>query len=482
MAGHQVFFFSTTSFLTGVFLVSAAFSLVWISVAVLFLILLFLFWGWFHNRRFYFWLAGISIFIFVGGFYFTVDDFIFVRNQKLIFGEKIDFQATIINNPRQGNGSQQAKIDLKEPLAGRILVNLPLYPFIEYGDVLELKGSIKNLPDDGYGRYLAKERLVGVIDFPEINIIDRSRGNILKEFLFSFRNKVIGVFQRFLPGPQAAFLSGLTLGERGEFSDSFNESLKRSGTTHLVALSGYNITVLATAVLTVFLNFFRRRIALILASLAIIGFVIMTGAEASVVRAGIMGLLVILAQQSGRIYSFRNATALVALVMVLVNPKILVFDVGFQLSFLALIGIVYLKPLFLNSTTAGQKKSFLNWRDNFWTTTSAQLAVLPILFLNFGYFSLNSILANLLVLELVPLMMALGFLLAGVSFVSNYLSWLLVWPIHFLLSIAMAIIDFFGRWAWLWEMEFNFGFLILYYLITGSAIWFWRYYEKRRRN
>ncbi|MDP2638961.1 MAG: ComEC/Rec2 family competence protein, partial [Candidatus Azambacteria bacterium] len=150
--------------------------------------------------------------------------------------------------------------------------------------------------------------------------------------------------------------------------------------------------------------------------------------------------------------------------------------------FLALIGIVYLKPLFFDSTAARQRKSFLNWRDNFWTTTAAQLAVLPILFLNFGYFSLNSILANLLVLELVPLIMALGFLLAGVSFISDYLAWLLVWPIDFLLKAAMAIIDFFGRWAWLWEMEFNFGFLILYYLIMGSAIWFWQYYEKRRRN
>lgn len=443
--------------------------------------LFFIFWGWFRNRRFYFFLAGIFIFIIVGGFYFAIDDLIFVKNQKLVFGEKTDFRAIVVNNPRQGNGSQQAKIDLDSPLAGRILANLPLYPAVEYGDVIELKGIIKDLPDDGYGRYLAKERLSGTIDFPELKIIDRGQGNFLKAALFSFRNNIISRFQKFLPGPQAAFLSGLTLGERGEFSDSFKESLKRSGTTHLVALSGYNITVLATAVLAIFLNFFRRRISLILASLAIIGFVIMTGAEASVVRAGIMGLLVILAQQSGRIYNFRNATALVALVMVLANPKILVFDVGFQLSFLALIGIVYLKPLFFNRIV-GQEKSFLNWRDNFQTTTSAQLAVLPILLLNFGYFSLNSILANILVLELVPLTMALGFFLAGVSFINGYLAWLLVWPTDFLLRIAMAIIDFFGRWAWLWEIKFNFGFLILYYLIIGSVIWIKRRYEKRRRN
>lgn len=460
---------------------SAGFSLAWILIAASFLCLFFIFGGWFYNRRFYFWLAGISIFIIAGGFYFAIDDLIFVKNQKLVFGEKTDFRAMVLNNPRQGNGSQQAKIDLNNPLVGRILANLPLYPAVEYGDVIELKGIIKYLPDDGYGRYLAKERLSGTIDFPELEIVDRGQGNFLKAALFSFRNNIIGRFQKFLPGPQAAFLSGLTLGERGEFSDSFKESLKRSGTTHLVALSGYNITVLATAVLAVFLNFFRRRIALILASLAIIGFVIMTGAEASVVRAGIMGLLVILAQQSGRIYNFRNATALVALVMVLANPKILVFDVGFQLSFLALIGIVYLKPLFFNRIV-DQEKSFLNWRDNFQTTTSAQLAVLPILLLNFGYFSLNSILANILVLELVPLTMALGFFLAGVSFFSNYLAWLLVWPTDFLLRTAMAIIDFFGRWAWLWEIEFNFGFLILYYLIMGSTIFIKRRYEKRRRN
>ena len=108
--------------------------------------------------------------------------------------------------------------------------------------------------------------------------------------------------------------------------------MSQSGTTHLVALSGYNITVIAIAVSTLLSYFLRRRIVFWLSILTIIAFVLMTGAEASVVRAAIMGGIILLAKQIGRIHSMRNAIVFAALLMVLFNPKILRFDIGFQLS------------------------------------------------------------------------------------------------------------------------------------------------------
>lgn len=482
MLSHQVFFWAAIFFLAGVLAASANWSLAAIVLTAILASVLFFGWGWLNHRFFHFWLAGLTVFFLIGGLYFQIDDFLFREKQNLVFKEKISFSGKIIGNPRSGAGRQQVSLALAEPLAGRILVNLPPYPAITYGDVLDLKGKIQPLPDDGYGRYLAKERLAGIADFPEFEIAARGQGSWLKTKLFGWRNSVIAKFQQFLPAPSAAFLSGVALGERGEFSLEFKEALNRTGTTHLVALSGYNITVVAGAVLAVFSYLVRRRWALPLTVLAILIFVVMTGAEASVVRAGLMGILVVIAEQTSRLYSFRNAVTLVALLMVLANPKILAFDVGFQLSFLALIGIVGLKPILQHWFGAAAGKGFLNWRDNFWTTTAAQLAVLPILLLNFEYFSLTAIAANVLVLELAPLIMASGFLLASGAFLSNFLGWLFSWPALLLLEAAMAIISFFSRWAWLWQGRLGYPFLIGYYLIIGLGFYFHHRYERRKHQ
>jgi len=179
---------------------------------------------------------------------------------------------------------------------------------------------------------------------------------------------------RFLPFEEAAFLSGLTLGGRSDFSKNFKEAMKKSGTTHLVALSGYNITIIAWAMANFFAFFFKRKKVFALTTMAIIGFVIMTGAEASVTRAAVMGMLILLASQVGRIYDVRNALMLAGLVMVLLNPKILTYDLGFQFSFLALMGIVYLKPAIQKFFNISEDTGFLSLKDHFLNTTAAQIA------------------------------------------------------------------------------------------------------------
>ena len=167
----------------------------------------------------------------------------------------------------------------------------------------------------------------------------------------------------------------------------------------------------------------------------------MTGAEASVVRAAIIGVLIMIADQAGRQYYFRNALALAAFLMVLFNPKVLVFDLGFQLSFLAIIGIAYLRPLLKKWLRMKEEPGILNWRDNFLTTTSAQIAVLPLILSRFGYFSPISILANVLILEFIPPTMFLGFLTAALSVVSFHLSLLSGWIAQVFLGYILWVID-----------------------------------------
>ncbi|MEK7077215.1 MAG: ComEC/Rec2 family competence protein, partial [Patescibacteria group bacterium] len=250
----------------------------------------------------------------------------------------------------------------------------------------------------------------------------------------------------------AALLAGLTFGSRSDFSKEFKEKMSQSGTTHLVALSGYNISVLVLTAALFFRYFLRRRAAFYVTVLVIILFVLMVGGEASVVRAALMGFLALLAKEAGRIYSFRNAITLAAAGMVLFDPTILRFNIGFQLSFLALLGIVYLEPALreLFRRLRSQKKdearreSFLNWRENALTTLSAQLAVAPLIIENFSEISLTSLLANILILVLVPFTMALGFLIGAVGFVAPYLAVIVGWLANVLLAYEIGVINIFS--------------------------------------
>ena len=171
----------------------------------------------------------------------------------------------------------------------------------------------------------------------------------------------------------------------------------------------------------------------------------MTGAEASVVRAAIMGLLLLLADKIGRVYDFKNAVTAAAVGMVLWNPKILAFDIGFQLSFAALLGIVYFRPYLVKWLKMKEVSGFLNWRDHFLNTTSAQIAVLPLLIYHFSFFSPFGILANVLILEFIPITMTLGFFIGIFSIFSYHLAWLLSFPASVFLGYELLMIDLWAQ-------------------------------------
>jgi len=196
----------------------------------------------------------------------------------------------------------------------------------------------------------------------------------------------------------------------------------------------------------------------------------MTGAEASVIRAAIMGILVLVADRSGRFYDMKNALIFSAFLMTLQNPKVLLFDVGFQLSFLAVLGIVYLKPALQKLIKMKETPGFLSWRDNLFTTASAQLMVLPILVLNFDTFSSISLLANVIILELIPITMTLGFVIGFVSLISYYLSLIFGWFTAILLYFETGVIKFFAGISPSLDLNFNLTGLVFYYLIIVGLI------------
>ena len=158
--------------------------------------------------------------------------------------------------------------------------------------------------------------------------------------------------------------------------------------------------------------------------------------------------------------------------MALGNPKILKFDIGFQLSFLALIGIVYLMPAVKKFFKVNDEKGILDWKENFLTTVSAQLAVISVLIRSFSNFSFISIVANVLILGFIPYTMTLGFILGAIGFISYPLSLVFGWFVHIFLSYEIFVINFFGKINFFQIKNMSVILMFVYYLaLSGFVIY-----------
>ena len=234
--------------------------------------------------------------------------------------------------------------------------------------------------------------------------------------IFSIKNNFESAVARSIPEPNASFINGILLGSRQNIPDDLKEAFNETGTTHILAISGYNIMIISWAVLTGLVIFFRRKTAFWLSVITICAFVVLTGASASVVRAAVMGLLLLFAQGYGRLYSPKNSIVFTGAAMVYFNPFVLKFDIGFQLSFAAILGLMYLYPYLNSKLNKVPKLGTL--KEITLMTLSAQIAVAPFLIYYFNNFSLVSLPVNVLILPFIPAAMFVGFIsgLAGMAF------------------------------------------------------------------
>ncbi len=462
---HDKAFYGCAFFLAGVFLFSILQSIpIIILIATIVAI-------YFLALKQYGWLWFLPLIIIGAAYYFLFTDA--ARRVAIPFGNNI--VEGIVVSVEHGDASQKVVFSLSAPNRGKIKLTDKPYPRIEYGDRLRVSGTIEKILPALADSY-AKDGIYGTAKFVKISIMAHHRGNQVMDALISFRERIVATFSNVLPSDQSALLAGITLGVREGFSDTFKQQMSLSGTTHIVALSGYNISIIALVVAGMLESFVSHSVAFYLTSLVITLFVLMTGAEASAVRAAIMGVLALLAQETQRQFSMRNAIVLAAFAMVIVNPRVLVFDLGFQLSFAALMGIVYILPV-LKSFIPIEKPGFLSWRENGLTTLSAQLAVFPLILGAFGVVSLTSIAANILILEAMPLTMGLGFAIAGVGFISGFLAQMIGFAAYVLLSYELWVIDLFARFSIpITAPWFGFGAAAAYY---GLLVFFVIYCKKR---
>lgn len=375
-------------------------------------------------------LAGL-IFAFIGNFYFH-----FYKNLRTenfpATGAKVTVEGVLLGEPKLIGSYFVVPLKLAEPYAGTVDLRAASYLSLKYGDQVQANGKVFEPAD---------ETSLPSITAYSVEVIGENKGFPLKSKLLDIKNSAISVLKKYLSPQGSALMAGLIFGERSNFTDTFKNDMKLSGTTHLVALSGYNIGILVMAMNLILGRYLSRKLRFSVLLTAIVLFVVMVGGEASVVRAAIMGSILLLAKEVGRAYSARQAIALSAMAMAIWNPLVL-WNLGFELSFLSLFGIVYISPALQNLFKIKSPSVLM---ENLLMTVSAQMAVLPLVINYFGTFSLTAILANILVLSLVPTIMFFGFFLVLAGWILPFLAFFLGFFSEIFLRYMSSVISFFAK-------------------------------------
>lgn len=338
--------------------------------------------------------------------------FFFYQDQpEFTDGQILNFEATILSAPQTFGSRQVFTANYKN---NKIRITTSRYPEFNYGDFVRISGKIS-------------DRNRGVLMyFPKIEIVNNS-SNILQLSLRKvnlLRENLISLFARTLPSPSSSLLLGIIFGIKEQMPKDFSDNLKTTGVFHVVAASGMNVTLVGGFISSILTFFLKRQIAIALSIVGIMFYAVLAGLEASIIRASIMGILVFSAQIMGRQTLAANGLFFAGFAMLFVDPS-LISDIGFQLSFMATLGILFIKPLP--------------------ATIAAQLATLPILMANFGTYSIYSVLVNGLVLWTVPILMAIGGIGAMLGLIFAPLGQLIIYLSYPLLIYFEKIVEIFGR-------------------------------------
>ncbi len=339
-----------------------------------------------------------------------------------------------------------------------VLLQVPQYPEYKYGDLLEIvcpAKAIENRPassagsDDSfdYRMYMAKEGVLYQCEKGKSRKIGENSGNWFYGKIIAARTIFENKITRVIPQPYGALAEGLLLGGSGGLSKEIQNDFSRTGMTHIVAVSGYNVTIIAEylILLGIALGFWRKQ-AIWFAIAGIALFVIMSGLPASAVRAGVMSGILLWAMKNGRLASSENAIIFAGAIMLALNPLLLRWDVGFQLSFLATLGIVLTSSFWEKSFV--KKHKALGISEAITLSLSAQIFVLPIIAYNFHIASLISLLANVLILPVIPLSMLLVFLVTILGFIWTPLSLVFAWLAFALLAYVIKLIHVLAEFPW----------------------------------
>ncbi|MFH0942539.1 MAG: ComEC/Rec2 family competence protein [Chloroflexota bacterium] len=376
--------------------------------------------------------------------------------------------------------AQEIKIaDRWQEISGTALVYVPAYSEYRYGDRLLLSGQPQTPPrfdDFDYRDYLAHQGISTIIFYPRIEILSRDQGSRILGWVYGLRSNLGQALARALPEPQASLAQGITLGLRGNIPPELNQNFSRTGTTHVLAISGLNLSIIAGIFLSLGLWLFGRRhyFYVWLALGSIWGYALITGLEAPVVRGAIMASLFLVGEMLGRQRSAITALALAAALMVALDPQVL-WTVSFQMSFLAMAGLMAVFPRLqalgrkavkARLGDSGRVVSGANFlSDSFSVSLAAILTTWPLTAYYFGIIAFTGLLANLLALPALPGIIVTGALTSVIGLIAPVAAQATGWLAWLFLSYLVLVVNAFAAWP---GSALQAG--------AGSALLVWGYY------
>ena len=342
------------------------------------------------------------------------------------------------------------------PANGLLLARVSNNQTFRYGEIVRLRGSLKTPPENedfSYRDYLAAQHIHSYMSSAEVTVLPGRGGSPVYAALYDFKEKALANIYRLFPDPESSLMAGILLGVDTGLTQELQQAFKNTGTAHIIAISGFNISIIAGLFVTFFSRFFGSRRGMLLAVIGIIFYTVLVGGDAAVVRAAIMGSLALFAKEVGRRQAALNTLLTVALVMCLWNP-LYIWDVGFQLSFFATLGLIlYADPFsqFANRiitkyfpTSAAEK--FVELFSEFvLLTLAAQVTTIPIMAYHFQRISLVSFLANPFILPAQPAVMILGGLAVLLSLVWFPLGQLAAWATWPFVVYTIRMVELFDR-------------------------------------
>ena len=435
------------------------------------------------------------LFILIGILRVQIDEFVMQQDSLLQLNDKeaVVIKGFIADEPDVRESSQILKVKIDHTM---ILVTIQRYPEYRYLDEITLSGKLKTPVIDNsfnYKNYLMKDHIYSVMAFPKIKVEGKKKDNFFENvhasILWLKQSLRSSIENLYLP-PESFVLKAMILGDKGALSNDLKEKLSFSGLSHIVAISGTHIVILAALLMYFLLGVgLNRNNSFYLITLLLTLYIILVGLPSSGVRSLIMAIAYLVGQQFGRQPSNPRIVFLTAAAMLMQNPLLLVYDIGFQLSFLAVLGLIYLNPLITSVFEAALKKFFkIKGQEKFKVilsmlsiTLAAELFTLPVIIYNFGNIPFFAPASNILVLPVIPLMMVLGFVSSLVGMVSSVIGWLIALPCDMITAYFIFIVELFSN-SWSYKVIDNVSWiwiLVAYSLLIFLIRFFNRKYRAR---
>lgn len=367
-------------------------------------------------------------------------------------------QGVIRGEPELRISTQRFRVD-SAGQSGDLQVTAPLHPRRQPGEIVEVSCVIEAPePFDGfaYDKYLERYGISALCRYPKINVLGQQ--NTIWIQLLHTKRHLAHRLQQVMPAPEHTILLGTIFGYKKAIPESVMTAFRQTGTSHILVISGLHIALIGSIALKVGNRILPRQKALALSIICIGLYAALTGFQSSAIRASIFGLAAISAEVTGRSSQSMRIVVYAAAIMLLINPLLFRYDAGFQLSFAASSGIILFHSWFLGRLWF--LPSAFAIRESAAISLAAILTTTPIIGASFGSFSGIAVIANVIVVPLMPLIMIYGFVVVVTAAASISIAQIIALPLYGILAVLIDIIQWLsalphahqvienGHWLW----------------------------------